>query len=588
MSRILFVLASPEYLRYFDTTLTELASRGHSVAVGVNWLRERKHARLDELIADSRIEIVGQVPARDDTWTHLAGAVRGTFDFVRYLHPSLAGATALRDRSRRKSAPRIVWPLDRVRSLEPGRLEWMYHGLRAAEAAVPVSTAIVAFLRHHRPDLVVVSPLVDSRSPQVDLIRAAQSLGIPAALAVASWDNLTNKGHLRVKPDAVTVWNEHQRDEAVALHGIPAERVSVTGAQLFDRWFDRQASQHRDAFCASVGLPADRPIILYTASSIFIARSELEVPFVRRWLTALRASGVSALRDAAVLIRPHPFNSAAWETADFSDLGPVAIWPRARYTPASEVSRNGFFDSLYYSAAVVGINTSAMVEAAILRKPVLSLLTPDFSGTQEGTLHFRYLLPENGGFLRVASTVEAHLTQLAEVLLRPDAVQDELERFVRGFIRPRGIDTPAMPMLCDALERAVVLRPIARREPVAAWLMRILLWPVAVVLDWSLPALDADGRQKAVWWSTLEFQPRKWLARLVFRPLRIARRRAGDGRRKLFKRARQALRWLRVTPLRLLRAGVTRLLRAGRHARYHLAVRWRAAWSPSDGHDGRS
>ncbi len=46
-----------------------------------------------------------------------------------------------------------------------------------------------------------------------------------------------------------------------------------------------------------------------------------------------------------------------------------------------------------------------MIEGAILRRPVLSLLTPEFAGTQEGTLHFHYLLPENGGFLRVAHSL---------------------------------------------------------------------------------------------------------------------------------------------------------------------------------------
>ena len=64
-----------------------------------------------------------------------------------------------------------------------------------------------------------------------------------------------------------------------------------------------------------------------------------------------------------------------------------------------------------------------MIEAAILGKPVLSLMTPDFAGTQEGTLHFRYLLPENGGFLRVASTLEEHAGQLAEVLRDPEVTR---------------------------------------------------------------------------------------------------------------------------------------------------------------------
>ena len=101
----------------------------------------------------------------------------------------------------------------------------MYALLRAAERAVPVSSRLTAFLREEHPDLVVVSPLVDLMSVQVDVVRASHALGIPVALPVASWDNLTNKGHLRVLPDAVMVWNDVQKEEAVALHGV-ADRIA--------------------------------------------------------------------------------------------------------------------------------------------------------------------------------------------------------------------------------------------------------------------------------------------------------------------------------------------------------------------------
>ena len=297
--------------------------------------------------------------------------------------------------------------------------------LRGLERAIPASRRILDFLAAHRPDVVVVSPLVDAASDQVDLVRASQAMGIPVVAAIASWDNLTNKGHMRVRPDMVTVWNEHQKAEAVSYHGVDADRVVVTGAQLFDRWFDRQPSQSREAFCRMVGVPADRPLVLYTGSSVFIARSEVEAPFVRRWIAALRESGDPTLRDAAILIRPHPFNCEAWETADFSDLGPVSVWPRQRYTPSAEEARNSLFDSLFYSAAVVGVNTSAMVEAAILGRPVLSVLAPEFAATQEGTVHFHYLLPENGGFLRVAQSIEQHVGQLSEVLRTPDITRQQ-------------------------------------------------------------------------------------------------------------------------------------------------------------------
>ena len=65
------------------------------------------------------------------------------------------------------------------------------------------------------------------------------------------------------------VWNETQRGEAVALHGVPADRLIVTGAQCFDQWFDRSPSRERARFCLDAGLPDERPFILYVCSSPF-------------------------------------------------------------------------------------------------------------------------------------------------------------------------------------------------------------------------------------------------------------------------------------------------------------------------------
>jgi hypothetical protein len=289
---------------------------------------------------------------------------------------------------------------------------------------------------------------------------------------------------MRLVPDMVTVWNAHQKREAVDYHGVPADRIAVTGAQLFDRWFGREPSQSRESFCQMVGLPDTRPFVLFTGSSVFIARSEVEVPFVRRWLEGLRASSDSTLRDAAVLVRPHPFNADAWVTADFSDLGPVAIWPRQRYTPAEESARTSFFDSLSYSAAIVGINTSAMIEGAILKRPVLSLLTPEFAGTQEGTLHFHYLLPENGGFLRVAHSLEEHEAQLIEVIKRPELVREQTERFVSTFLRPQGLDVACTPLLAGAIERAArETAAVPRRESLGTKVFRVVVLPTAVVVN---------------------------------------------------------------------------------------------------------
>jgi hypothetical protein len=333
--------------------------------------------------------------------------------------------------------------------------------------------------------------------------------------------------------------------------------VAVTGAQLFDRWFDREPSMSRQEFLRQVGLPADRPVVLFTGSSVFIARSTQEVPFVRRWLEEMRKSDDPVLREAAVLVRPHPFNADAWITADFSDLGPVAIWPRMRYTPAAEDARTSLFDSLSFCDAVVGINTSAMIEASILGKAVLSLLTPEFAGTQEGTLHFRYLLPENGGFLRVANAIDVHLSQLAALLRDPELTRRETEQFVTRFIRPHGVTTPCTPILCDTIEQLGAAGPRPPlREMAASRILRVLLWPPAVAFDWGTR------------WHSSRKQART--------ALRGSARAAGRGWQAARKRAR-ALKRSGIGAARASARVPSRTLRAARVARYRLALRFRGA-----------
>ena len=85
----------------------------------------------------------------------------------------------------------------------------------------------------------LVTPLVDLGSDQVDYVNVAKAHGIKSALCVHSWDNLTNKGLIRVMPDRIYVWNEVQKNEAVELHGADPSDVFVTGANTYDRWFEQ-------------------------------------------------------------------------------------------------------------------------------------------------------------------------------------------------------------------------------------------------------------------------------------------------------------------------------------------------------------
>ncbi len=234
-------------------------------------------------------------------------------------------------------------------------------------------------------------------------------------------------------PDRLFVWNEIQRAEAETLHGIPRDRVVVTGAQCFDEWFDWRP-RPREEFCApgrSRPGATLRPLRVLRRPGRASPRSD----FVRRWMAALRAARRRARR------RRHPRPPAPeaaggrGSTSTCRRAGRSSI-PREGHAPTDPESKADYFDSIYHSAAVVGLNTSAMIEAAIVGRSVLTVLDPEYERVQQGTLHFRYLLEvARTALLQVAHTLEEHVGP-ARSRRSPERRRRGSGRGVRRRVRP--------------------------------------------------------------------------------------------------------------------------------------------------------
>jgi hypothetical protein len=121
-----------------------------------------------------------------------------------------------------------------------------------------------------------------------------------------------------------------------------------------------------------------------------------------------------------------------------------------------------------------------MIEAAILDRPVHTVLLPEFSDSQEGTIHFHYLLGDGSGVLRATRSLDEHADDLAAVLEGRGTDPDRSARFVRTFVRPYGLDTPATTRVVDALEHLAAQPPPAP-VPAPRWthVVRPALWPFA-------------------------------------------------------------------------------------------------------------
>jgi hypothetical protein len=250
-------------------------------------------------------------------------------------------------------------------------------------------------------------------------------------------------------PDRVIVWNAEQAREAVEHHGVAPARIDVTGAAAYDHWFAWRPSSDRGRFLAELGLDPAQPCILYLCSSGFIAADE--PAWVAEWIDALRATP-GPLAQVNVIVRPHPLNAAGWRGEPLGARPGVRVFPALGEDPRSAAARRSYFDSIHHAALVVGINTTALVESAIVGRRSFTVRTARFAQTQDGTLHFHQLREAGGGPLRVADSMAEHLAQLGEGLAAGGADREQLRAFVGRFVRPRGLDVAVAPLVADRIE----------------------------------------------------------------------------------------------------------------------------------------
>jgi hypothetical protein len=503
--RIFFSMWHLGSFRMYEPVIRDLAGRGHEIHValgraeGLGWGKA-----LDNLVADCPgVTWSWLSPPTAAFWAEIAKTIRLWADYLRYFHPDYDQTPKLKARAEERLPPRLVQISNRPCFRAEGPRRRLLGLLRMFERALPPVREIDEELQARRPDLLVVTPLVYLGSSQFEVLRAALARGIRTVYAVGSWDHLSSKALIRDMPQRVFVWNGSQKQEAVRLHGVPPEQVVVTGAQCYDQWFGRRPVRPRAEFCRRVGLKDDRPYLLYVCSALFWG-SPVEAEFVRRWVQSLRESAHRELREVGVLIRPHPARMDEWNTVDLTPFPHVTLYGS---NPVDTASKDDYFESLFYSSAVVGLNTSAFLEGAVVGRPVHTVLLPEFQENQEGVLHFHYLLTVGGGVLQTGRTFEEHHDRLLDSLHHPADAPGA--GFVREFIRPAGLDVAATPVFADAIDS--LLRepaPAPVRTPAAYALLRWAMYPAFRLLraiygadlirdDWSRKEREHQDRKAA-------------------------------------------------------------------------------------------
>ncbi|MBM3777176.1 MAG: hypothetical protein FJW23_02910 [Acidimicrobiia bacterium] len=587
--RVLFCARHFGAFRNYETLIAELAGRGHDIHLAADVEDVLGGQALVERLAASLPGVTwGMAPSIEGwLWQRTTFQVRHGLEAVRFA----ARAYDALPKYRHRSAPKAPWLVRRLAGTEPGR-RVTGRVLRAVERGIPPPPALVGWLRDREPEVVLLASVTNDGAPQMDHLKAALSLGMRTSLPIYSWDHLSGKAPLHIAPHQVLVWNDTQRREAVDLHGLPADRLVVTGAYGYEPWLSASPSKTRTAFLEDCGLDPAQALLVYVCS-VLSRPAPPEAPFVLEWVRALRASGDPRLQAANVIVRPHPERLGEWDGVDLTGLAPIAVRGR---NPIDAEAKAEYFDTLHHAAAVVGIVTSAFIEAAAAGRPALTIEAPRFVEHQRGAPHYHYLRDDEHGLLVAAPDLATHAGQLAAVLSGADggAAAVRASRFVDRFVRPPGgaINArAACAAAVEALAGAAAPRPQPFGRGVAGLCARTMrLLDATPILgrslwndhDRAVAGRDAEARREkdAIVAGRREYQAREDRERAERERLKAVRAREKQARIDARERGRAREKEARLEERRVRGAAKVRRERARQAARERERLKkrlWRTA-----------
>ena len=187
---------------------------------------------------------------------------------------------------------------------------------------------------------------------------------------VRSWDNLYQG--LRIYPDALLVWNEVNKQEAINLMGFPPKNIFVTGACQFDQYFKPENQQSKESFCKSINLDPLRPIItLATIGSLWQGYDENYI--VDQLIDLIESKAIPG--NPQLVIRLHPVSKyecfLPYLKYDYVRLShitnqvPVLGWTMRK----EDVAFIG--NLLNHSDVVISPGSTITIETAIFNTPTL-------------------------------------------------------------------------------------------------------------------------------------------------------------------------------------------------------------------------
>jgi len=145
-------------------------------------------------------------------------------------------------------------------------LKLIRYFIKKIESKTRYFDACVTQLKQEKPDFVFCT----NQRPVLGIapILAAQSLNIPTATFIFSWDNLP-KATMVIETDYYYVWSDHMKNELLHYYPyIKKEQIIITGTPQFESHYDDFIIQSKESFFETHHLDLNKNYICYSGDDI--------------------------------------------------------------------------------------------------------------------------------------------------------------------------------------------------------------------------------------------------------------------------------------------------------------------------------
>ncbi|MGB1109403.1 MAG: hypothetical protein ACPG4N_03560 [Gammaproteobacteria bacterium] len=291
-------------------------------------------------------------------------------------------------------------------------------------------------LDEEKPDAIVYSNMMIGQS---DCLREAKRRGIPIILDIPSWDQITAKGPMTVRPDFLLAWGDEMKNDAASIHSIDPQHIVTTGPLYFDTYFDRPPTWDRQTFCAKYGIDPTKKILLYTLSRI--REDKCTLIFIDKILDIMRSGRLG--HDCHLVVRTSPLEPLK-DIKGLSGSDDVTI-----QTPSGHFDASGHnwlpnddeleqrMSTILNADVMLMIQSTMVLDATFLDRPILNLAYD--AGLE---------LPWHQSVRHRFEFTHAHTYQEvgATWMVRSDA---ELEEALKGYLDHPGLKAENRSALID-------------------------------------------------------------------------------------------------------------------------------------------